>query len=308
MSVSTLFVLHGINSYLNFYSQLEDTTPQANHQMIQSYAAGFPEPLFTGVVGLKPDVTFRCSQIATLIGDFGLFGSDLSSGNTDLYYKKLVNRGNRVADATTSHMRFRMAKAFGYMRSITAGHQSEAKADVRIVPIYDGTNVPIIPAGSVALAGTPSSAEHFCLGPISINGSALPGAQNMTLDFGCQVDESGSDSEPWTSFLSLENIRPTITITGLAIEPWTSYGVIGTALTSFTMYLRKVSKEATGGVPYIADGTGAHIKFTATAGLITPISSSGGDNTKVTTGLKITLDAADTSTRSLVMAIGQAIS
>lgn len=308
MGVSTLYVLHGVKTASNFYSQIEDTTPEANQQIIQSYGTGFPEPLFTGVVGARPDVTFKTGQLTTAIGELGLFGADLSGGNVDLYYKKLANRGTRVADATTEHVRFRMASAFGYMRSITAGHQSLAKADVRLVPIYDGTNAPVVPAGSLALTGTPTAAENFCLGPITINGSTLYGAQDVTIDFGCQVDESGSDSEPWTSFLSLNEIRPTITIRGLAIEPWTTYGVIGTALTSLTLYLRKVSKEATGGVPYIANGTSAHIKFTATAGLITPINTSGGGNTKVNTGLKITLDAADTSTRSIVMATGQAIS
>lgn len=307
MGVSTVHILHGIKTPSQFYSQVEDATPQSGLSSLIGAPAGLVSPLFMGVRGAKPSVSFRTTQLATLLAECGLYGADLSAGNTDIFYRKVTNFGTREADATTTHTRMRMTKAFMNWRSITARHQSEATAEVNLTAMYDGTNAPIVSTGSLALSGTPTAAEFFGLGPISINTVALPGDTEMTIDLGVEILTAGSNSESYDSFIAVKSVRPVITIRSLSIESWASYGIIGTALTSFAGYLRKCNADASGGVAYVADATAQHIKFTASAGIITVDQTSGGGSSEAGTTLKIYLRSASASTAPLTIATASAI-
>jgi hypothetical protein len=307
MGVSIVHVLHGVKTPNSFYSQVEDVTPALAANFLTGTPAGLPQPLFAGVKGYKPDIRFGVTQLKTLFAECGLFGADLSSGNTDLLYKRVANKATRVADATTQHARFRLNDAFMYWTSLAAGHQREAKAEARIKPIYDGTNAPVVPVGNAALAGTPTSAEWFTLGPISINTVALDGVQDITLDLGVKMKELGSDSQAFDSFCAIEEIMPVLTIKGLDISPWATYGVQGTALTALTLYLRRCNNNAASGTAYVPDGTASHIKITATAGLITVDNTTGGGNKEASTGLRIALQAPSATTNSITIATDQAI-
>lgn len=295
----------------SFYSQIDDATPSPNVQAMLGTPAGHTQPLFRGVRGLKPDISFRTTQLATLLTELpsaSLFAADLTSGNVDLLYKQVTDRGTRLADATTGHTRLRLQDAMMHLRSIDVGHQRDAVADVRILAMYDGTNAPIVPAGSVALSGTPTAAEYFGLGPVSINGSAINGVQECSINLNPQTIERGSDSDHYDTFAALMTIDPVITLRGLAIEPWTVYGLNGTALTSLSLWLRKLNNDASGGAPYVANATEQHILFTAAAGLITVGRSSGGGSSEVTTEIMLHLRAANASSAALTVDATAAIS
>jgi hypothetical protein len=307
MGVSTVHILHGIQTPAQFYSQVEDATPQSGLSSMIGTPAGLVSPLFMGIRGAKPNVSFRTTQLATLLAECGLYGADLSAGNTDLFYRKVTNLGTREAAITATHTRMRIAKAFMYWRSITARHQSEATAEANLVAVFDGTNVPIVSTGSVALSGTPTAAEFFGLGPISINTVALPSDTEMSIDLGVEMLTAGSNSEVYDSFVAVKAIRPVITIRSLSIESWATYGLIGTALTSFSGYLRKCNADAAGGVAYVADATAQHIKFTATAGIITVDQTSGGGASEAGTSLKIYLRSATQGAAPLTISTASAI-
>jgi hypothetical protein len=289
MAVSTVHVLHGIQTPTTFYSQLEEATPSPQASVMPGYPAGIHNPLFKGIKGLKPSVPFRTTQLKTLLLQTGLYGADQSAGNVDLFYRKVTNLGTREADATAAHTRMRMAKAFLYTKSLNARHQGEATAEAEVIPIFDGTNVPIVAAGSVALGGTSSAVEFFGLGPISINGIALPGDIDLTIDFGIELIRIGSASEAYDSFVAIRAINPIITIRSLTIESWASYGIVGAALSStgFVGYLRKLNADVSGGTAYVSDATAQHIKLSAANGFVAVNNSSGGANNEVGTELKI---------------------
>ena len=301
MAVSTINVLHGINTPSSFYSQITESRVNTGIEMLSGMGAGFPQPLFKAVQSQNADVTFTTSQLATLFVDCtsaNMFADDLSGGNTDLHLKKATNFGIREADAGLLHERFRMAQAYLVAQSVSAPHNAEATAQCRLLPTYDGTNEPIVPAGSLALAGTASSAEHFGGGPVFINGAELPGVQQWDLDFGIVLYEQGADSEAWISFTGVQEYNPVATIRTLTATSLTTYGFDGSALSAAAgLYLRKMSEDGT----RVAEATTEHIKFFGSSGMVTVQEVSGGGNDPVESQVQIHFSGANTSTDAITV-------
>lgn len=289
MAVASLYVLHGIQTPTSFIDQISNARPSPRITQMMGVPTGHFAPLFRAVEGLQPEVTFDSTKLKTILDliSAGVM-ADLSGGNTDLYFKKAVYLGTRVADATTSHTRLRMSNAGLIIQNISAGNRSEAKASCLLVASYDGTNAPIVPAGgSVALAGTAQSAQHFYAGPCYLNTVLLTGIQDITIDFGTKLFRINSDGELYDSFVGVEVTEPSITIRAINV-PWETYGLNGTALTAGSFYLR--AKEAN--KANLADGTAGHIKFAATSGIITIDDTAAGDNNPATTTIRVSFVGA----------------
>lgn len=302
MSVSSNFVLHGIATPSSFISQISSASMNTQINTALGTPAGVPFPTFVYNLNQNPDYTFTCEQIKTLLDLTGVGLGDISSGNTDMLFKSATNKGSRVANATTSHWRARAPEAVLVPLSISASNDSPASMQARIVCMYDGTNAPITNTGTIALSGTSTATEHFVVGPVSINGSTIPGVLDWNLSFGLDLIETRSDGELYISFLAIREARPILTVRCLGSAAVT-YGLNGTALTAMTCCLRKCA--ATGRV---ANATAEHIAFTATAGLITVPEVSGGNNSESITTIRCELIGADASTAPLAVNTAVAIS
>lgn len=290
MAIGNIYVLHGVQTPDNFYANVRDVTPSTVMDLMQEFAAGYPQPLFTAVRGIAPEIVIETPMVGTAITEFGLFGKNHTAGNVDLYYKKVASQGVREADASLVHVRLRMQNAFGYIQQITAGHQQEAMARIRIVSPWDGVNEPIVPAGSLALAGTPAAAEFYGLGPVDINNTAVNGIRDLTVDLKAEVMELGDASELFHSFVAIRSVAPVIT--GRCLEQlWPTYTLDGTALVDdvngdgIELYLRR--KASDGG--NVANATANHVKLTGRQGLVTVESTAGGGNDEALTNFRVTL-------------------
>jgi hypothetical protein len=288
MSVSTIHYLHGILlPSAAFISELTDTSPKSTTEFITGFAAGHPQPLFQGVRGQKPEISFRSPQLAVALGALGLFGLDTSAGNTDLFYKLATDLGSRTAAASTAHKRFRATQGLMYWRSIKATHQQDAEIDCRYCLTWDGTNNPVVPAGSIALSGTSVGTEWYTLGPVMVNGSQLPGVQDVTIDLGLNMNERGSDGEIWPTFANVKDCNPVVTVNTLDLDSWSALGLAGQAITSLIVYFRK--KAANG--HNVPNATPSHISFTATNGIEVPENISAGVNNEAMTTIPFKIAA-----------------
>jgi hypothetical protein len=306
MGVANISYLHGIHfSSGAFLSELDDATLESNQMEYAEFAAGYPDPLFLGTHGSKIALAFPTKQIATLVGLVGAtFAVDLSGGNTDLYYKHGLDLGVRDADANTDHQRFRLASGMMYLSGISVQHQQLAVATARIVPIFAGTNPPIVPAGSVALTGTPAAAEFFTLGPVEINGTVLNGVSGWSLDLGVQVLELSSGGELYTTFCGVQSRQPVLEVTTLEVGAWDTFGTDGAAISANVVaYLRK--KAIDDGM--VADGTAAHVSVTAAAGRIVVVNSRGGGNTPAQTSLRIPIRTTAAGTPTVAINTATAV-
>lgn len=271
MAISSVDLLHGIVNNTTFISQFTSQEVSPGMEVLVAHAAGMPYPQFAGTLSVRAEIRFTTPQIKSvldLVGADGVF--DLSGNNTDLYMKVATDQGVRTADASAAHHRFRAAQGFLVLERITAGHRTEAQAQCRIICAYDGSNSPLVYAGSTALSGTPASDEHFLIGPQYLNGSAVAGPTNLDLDFGQNILQVGSDGELYDTFNCLLQQTPTYTLTALDTGFWSTATLNGLDLSSASVYFRKMSRTGR-----VADGTAEHIKLTFADGSIYIGSTSG---------------------------------
>lgn len=302
MSLSTVKVLHGINTPSNFYSVLESASPMANLDIVAETPAGHTQPLFTAIRNVRPVFQFTTKQVVAAMAEFGILGADLS-GNCDFLYRNAANLGTRVADATTSHTRLRAAQAHGVLETITVRHDAEATAACRVVATYDGVNEPVVPVDNIALTGIAAAVSGlFTLGPVSINGSTLDGVDEMTLALNPTVEELAADGEPFVTFSHVATIAPELRLTSYS-NTWATYGLDGTALTAFVGYLR--AKQADG--VNAANAATSHASISASAGIITVERTEATASNASRTTLRIPLRAASAAGNAVTFTTGIAI-
>lgn len=299
MSVDGVYLLHGVQFPAGqFLSQLTDATPQANLSDLVGRASGHPDPLFIGTTASKVDQPFSTPQIKTVLDLCGAtFAADLSAGNTDLYYKKAADLGVREADASLLHQRFRMARGMVYWTELRASHGEDAALSGTIVPTYDGVNLPLVPAGSVALAGTPAAAEFYTLGPCKINAASLSGLKSVRVALDQQLIREAAGGELFDTFCGIGDRLFLVELESLEVGLWNTYGLTGAAVTSLTVYLRR--RDPDGGL--YTDASLQHVKLTGTAGKVLPDSTSGAANDPSRTRLRVLLRAPSAAAAALTI-------
>ena len=307
MGVGSVYYLHGI--YLPtgaLISQIEDLTPQVTTDRLVAYASGWPQPLFVANKKQTIEITFRTTAVKqildAIVAGGNNYGLDCSAGNVDLLYRKGYPSGLRYADASLVHQRFRIASGFMHWQSIAAVSDPDATITCRLIPTYDGTNAPVVPAGTVALSGTSAAGTYWGLGPVGVNGALLTGEQDWSLDLGETLERATGGGEMWESYVGIRTINPVARIR-LLREPWANAGLLGTSLTALSLYLRAKSSDA----GFVANGTPSHIKITAAGGNIVPESVKGGGNNPAETNLIAQLRAATSVAQTLGISTASAI-
>ncbi len=274
MSVDGVHLLHGVQFPGGvFLSQLTDATPQANLTDVIGFAAGQADPQFVGTRESKFDQPFTSTQVKTVLDLCGeQYAANLSAGNTDLFYKKAKNLGVREDAASTVHLRMRMASGLVYWTDLAASQGQDATVSGRILPLFNGSNPPMVPAGGVALAGTPSAAEWYTLGPVFVNATKIAGLQSMGLALNLQAFELNASGEIFPTFCGVARRQPVLTLSSLKADLWGVYGLLGAAITSWAVYLRRHDPD--GGI--YADNQAQHIAISGSTGKVLPNNTSGG--------------------------------
>ncbi len=298
MTLPTQYVLHGILNSSTFISQISRAVLSPGMEYLVGHPAGLPVPMFCANIGTTPTLSFESSQLATLLGLTGASLVTLAAANTDLHFKEVVNLSNRQADATAEHLRFRMAQAALSVDRITLGHRSEGTASCRIIPIWNGSLDPVVPAGTLALAGTPTSTTHYLAGPVSLNGTLLTGVQEITIDYNRQIRMNGGEGQQYITACWEESIQPVVTIKALNV-PWTVLGLNGLALTAYIVYARRLG---TTGV--VSDGTTTNLIWTGTTGLVSIDDTAAGGNAPGETTIRITGTVASAASTPLIYSVG----
>ena len=248
-------------------------------------ASGLVNPALASLIAQMPIGSFTTLHLDEAFTAIGINGVPIALATPlILYGQRHAAGGSRMG--ATSHKTWTIKTGMIVPRSLTCDHQGDATLQYDIVIAYDGTNVPIIPAESASLAANPTNAERFTLGPMTVGGVALSDYRNLSIDFGIDVMQEGSESDIWPKHVSIREKRPSITIRGIDPDWFKTTaavdmdGIAGTHANT-TIYLRK---RLTGGT--FAAGA-AHIKLTA-AGVIVPTPAFDGSHGNAgETGLQI---------------------
>ena len=130
-----------------------------------------------------------------------------------------------------------------------------------------------LPTGNGVIAGA-----LYTLGPIYINGSALPGVTGVKFMANCNVESFSSDGDLYGTWQTVMTRSPRFEITLKDATVLNDFGIGGVAqgATASKIFLRKYSK----GASRVADATAEHIKFTmnASQGMVWPGTVSGGND------------------------------
>lgn len=309
MSVSSKYVLHGLLSGANFISQIENARVSPDVEMLIDHPSGLDYPMNMANIRTFPIITFETTQLLTLLGLGGSNGVtliDLSAGNVDLFFKATTNKASRVADATTSHQRYRAAAAALSVDRISASQGAPARAFCTLYCIYNGSTNPLVATGSVALSGTPTAADRWTLGPTTITDTVpaavtIAGLQDWTLDYQRQVEPGYGDGDQFPTHLFQRSLSPVITCRGFDMLMPTLSSV-GIELSDVTSYLRR--SDTTGPK---SNATTEHIKIVADSGVAIIDEVSGSGNDAGMTAIRIPCATTSASANPITITTGSAI-
>lgn len=252
------------------FSGIRSSRWNAGIESLLERPAGHPHPMFRANLSQKPVLEFTTWELDVLLGAIGVGGASL--GSTATYFKKGAVTGND-ARASTTHQKITITASCAYWSTIRLTHNGVSEATVMLTAVYDGTNNPFIYAGSQALSGNLSAGNFFGAGPVSINGTAITGIKEITIDSGVRLIQEGASSELWDTFVGIEQTAPRVTIRTLKMTNWASLGLTGTVLdgtNGLVFYARKFSPQGR-----VADGTAEHIKFIGLTGSAIPVDTNG---------------------------------
>jgi hypothetical protein len=293
MGTQAKYYLYGLSAGSALISPLTDATPSANVEFFTENTPGGILPAFRGAHGARPTIEASTPKIASVLNLCGFLGKDLSGANTDLYYVQAPSHGSRAPLNQAVHKAVRARRALVYWTRISVRQGGLASIDVRVVPTFDGNNVPLVGLGAIAMPAAALPTEFYTLGPVSLNNALLEGIDGWTLDLGTQIEEAGSDGEEFTSFVGIRQADPVLTVTHPDPKYWESLGLDGAAVTACSFGLRKKAPDSTRNL-----ATGQHIKFANTdnpAGLATVQRTSGGTGNASSTELRIAFRVNQTS-------------
>ncbi len=297
MAVGTVHTLYGVNVDIAADLGVSDIfikgisnqsiDPAIEEMLLAS--DGMVDSSFVAVGKQEPAITFDTTMIASVLAKIGISGlkiaADIDEPGVEFWFQKVAKGGTR--EAGSNHLKMTVAEGILVPRQLRATHGggTPASLSMECKPSWDGTNDPIVIAASQALSGTPGVSEAFTCGPVKINGSAVPGVQDITIDFGITLFVLSSDGQIWPTFIAIQDRKPKITISTLEALVLNTFGLSGAAQaeTDSVIYLRKIAQGGT----RVANNVAEHISFTVDEGLIKPTAISGAHGQQQTAGIEI---------------------
>jgi hypothetical protein len=254
-------------------TQLTNVSAMYAFSDVVEFSSGDVAPFWSGSLQSAPACPFGSRQVKSLLDlcDPGAahakgksyVAHDGTASTCDLFYRKGVNYGLRIADATASHELLRMTRGFYRWDSITANQGAVAEINGVLAAGWDGTNDPLVDT-QAALTENEAVNHLFTLGPLTINGTDVDGVQSVTWSNNNQPELVFDQGIPFPTYLGIARYNPQIVArvrNGTLLRTFSSRG---TALTSLSFYLRKLKASDL----CEANVDAVHIKFTASAGTV----------------------------------------
>jgi hypothetical protein len=186
------------------------------------------------------------------------------------------------------------AAAALHLRRISASPDQPALADVEAVLLSaDGTTNPLAYTTNNALLTLAGQPVEHTLGPVSINGTVVPGVTSIEIDFGSELDVAArNDGALYPTVCARIQAMPKLVIGHSdAFTVLSTLGLLGLNITANVVaYLRQYN-STTG----VIDTGATAMSFTVASGRCTPIQSAAQQGGLATTGFEVTaLSASDT--------------
>jgi hypothetical protein len=293
-----------------YIDQISNLSQNMNVEEEDGYGSANVHPLLSAISGQTPTIEFTTSQLASLLASVPFVGSGIVASSA--FFWKATSQTGNVARATATHQKTTMTLGYIHWNQIQLNHDSSGSADVMVTVGYDGTNEPLVPAGSTALPSAITDTERFVQGPVYINGAQLGAGtiQSSTITSGIELEIIGGDGIVWATLIALKITKPVITVVTTEVSPLITTGVDGVALngtTGIVVYGRKMTTNQAGGVARVANLTAQHLSFTGLNGKYHVETAAAEGNTPALTTIRAPLTALNDATLPLVIATNAVI-
>lgn len=249
---------------------------------------------FQAVSEIKPRLSFGTYQLAVALASVGLTGLKIASTtNPGVQFFAYAHDEGGTRKSGASHRSYTVREGLIIPKKISCSHGQDAKLDYEIITTYDGTNDAIVIADTVTLTALAGDDERFTLHSLEIGGVTLTQLESVEINFGIKAEGESSDGDIFDTFVSIDEIMPTISATGSDIE-WlksTNIPLIGVdgAHADTILNLRK---RALGGT-FVADATAEHISITACGLAVIDKPFQGGQRAKTSINLEARHDGTN---------------
>lgn len=259
MSLSAVSMVAGIKirntdtDDITAFPVIDGSNLNYNQSFFQHMQEALPDPSFSTVMGMKPDITCSTTQITTAFSQLGINGLSINADDVDnprvlsFLLKKAQNLGNRIADDETVHLEYSAQMGLIYITGGQFNHQAPSTLDLRFVPISNG-NAPLVYAGNATIdfdtANQGMSNDVYTLDSIKFGSTLIEGNINVGLQMNQQMIEQGADNDLYSTFCCLGSRSPVFRFTGHDIGNYTStFRPQGPAsMSQLILYLRRKTK------------------------------------------------------------------
>jgi len=125
------------------FTGVQDVQVDFGIQPVVQFEDGHVWPKFAAIMRVQPSITFRCTDME-LLQTLGILGNKQTATNSVVYLRKMDKLGSRAADNVSEHISFTVDDGRISLESAGGGDGAVADMNVRITPIYDGTNAPLV--------------------------------------------------------------------------------------------------------------------------------------------------------------------
>lgn len=250
---------------------------------------GLVDPSFAAVMFQRPMASFSTTAIARALGYAGISALSVSATPVELWFQQVAAGGTRLTGANST--KFGFARGILCPKSIDASNDSGAATiDYEMAAVsVDGTTSPLTMAIGQTMPSIVTDREYFTVGPLSVNGTAIPGIQSTKIDLGISVAVEGGDGHAYPTLSYIESRRVVCTFRTKTINILDTIGFFAAqGTTDSVFYLRKVAAGGT----RVADATAQHIRFTVDEGMIS-VSDVGGEKAEAEIRIECTYDGTN---------------
>jgi len=197
-------------------------------QQLISSGSGAVDPSFVSSGQIQPELTFDTTAIKTALGNLGGISGE-ALANYTFFFQKMLTDGKR--GGALSHIKAVAAAGIIVPTRITAAQGGEATIGYRVVPrSADGSAAPLAFTGSQSLIeGQDKVDEVYTMGPVEINGAALDGVADWSLDFGINLEIITESGHVYPTFTGIQTRAPSFTIRTFDVEKFQGWGLGGAA-------------------------------------------------------------------------------
>lgn len=247
-----------------YINGLDQVDPQPGIEVLEAMIGGSVDPQIIATAFAEPKVKITARDIGTILAGISITNGFSVTTSATFQFQKRLNGG--VYTTGSNHISLTATGGLLYAEEFGAKQDDKEGADISLqfCPVFDGTNLPLVVNTAVALAGTPSVAALFALGPVIFEGAQIVGVQSVRVKTGIEVRFKRADGELFARNVSIVKRKPTIEIELLnhALAATLTLGGTYPITDGITAYLQKAIPGG-GRVDY---ATSEHISVTAAAG------------------------------------------